>query len=170
MIQRCLRTALLAGAIIAHAGAAMAVEPEEKLADPQLEMRARVISAELRCLVCQNQSIDDSDAPLAKDLRVLVRERLSAGDSDGQVMTFLVDRYGDFILLRPKLDAKTYALWIAPLLILLGGIVLARRAMNPSDAQSAMTAPPDLTAEEQQRLREVLEKYPSADGGQAGAI
>lgn len=153
-----LRAALLCVLILAGPGAAMAVEPGEKLADPRLETRAREISAGLRCVVCQNQSIDDSDAPLAKDLRMLVRERLNAGDSDSQVMSFLVDRYGDFILLRPRLDARTYILWLAPLFILLGGIVLARRAMRPGGAQSAMGAPPDLTAEEQQRLREVLEQ------------
>ena len=159
MMAHFLRAALLSGLIIlAGPSAARAVEPGEKLADPRLEARARTISAELRCLVCQNQSIDDSDAPLAKDLRMLVRERLSAGDNDSQVMSFLVDRYGDFILLRPQFDARTYILWLAPLLILLGGIVLARRAMTPSDAQSAMAAPADLTAEERQRLREVLEK------------
>jgi cytochrome c-type biogenesis protein CcmH len=157
MMGHFLRAALLSGLILAGLSAAMAVEPGEKLADPQLEARARTISAELRCLVCQNQSIDDSDAPLAKDLRMLVRERLSAGDNDSQVMAFLVDRYGDFILLRPRFDARTYILWLAPLFILLGGIVLARRAMRPGDAQSAMAAPADLTAEERQRLREVLE-------------
>jgi cytochrome c-type biogenesis protein CcmH len=157
MMGHFLRAALLSGLILAGPGAAMAVEPGEKLADPRLEARARSISAELRCLVCQNQSIDDSDAPLAKDLRMLVRERLSAGDDDSQVMAFLVDRYGDFILLRPRFDARTYILWLAPLFILLGGIVLARRTMRPGNAQSAMAAPADLTAEERQRLREVLE-------------
>jgi cytochrome c-type biogenesis protein CcmH len=171
MIRYLAHVILLSAAIVAGvAGGATAVEPDEKLADPKLEARARELSAELRCLVCQNQSIDDSDAPLAKDLRVLVRERLSAGDSDGEVMRFLVDRYGEFILLRPRLDAKTYALWIAPLLILLGGIALARRAMKSGDARSdgGLATPPGLTPEEQKRLREVLDGHaapgPSSHG------
>jgi cytochrome c-type biogenesis protein CcmH len=138
------------------AAGARAVQPDEMLKDPQLESRARTISAELRCLVCQNQSIDDSDAPLARDLRILVRERLRTGDSDGQVLQFLVDRYGDFILLKPRLSAKTYILWIAPLLIFLMGIVLARRQFRPTQVDGAST-PITLTANEQQRLREILD-------------
>lgn len=167
MMRDLLRAVSMCALILAGSDSAMAVEPDEKLADPLLEARARTISTELRCPVCQNQSIDDSDAPLAKDLRKLVRERLRVGDSDSQVMSFLVDRYGDFILLRPRLDARTYILWIAPLLILLAGIVLARRALKPGDAQSAVAPPPDLTAEEQQRLREILEKDAPARGSQA---
>jgi len=92
---------------------ALAVQPDEVLADPALEARARALSAELRCMVCQNQSIDDSDAPLARDLRILLRERLSAGDSDGAVVDFLVDRYGEFILLKPRLTWRTLLLWAA---------------------------------------------------------
>jgi cytochrome c-type biogenesis protein CcmH len=135
---------------------AAAVQPDEKLKDPALETRAREISAELRCLVCQNQSIDDSDAPLARDLRLLVRERLQAGDSDEKVLQFLVERYGDFILLRPPLNVKTYALWAAPLLILLIGIVLVRRTVMASRLRDP-PPPPELTVQEKQRLREVLE-------------
>jgi len=106
------------------AGAAMAVEPDEILADPALEARARALSAELRCMVCQNQSIDDSNAPLARDLRVLVRERIVAGDSDGEVIDFLVARYGEFILLRPPFGASTVLLWaVAPAVLIIGGIV-----------------------------------------------
>jgi cytochrome c-type biogenesis protein CcmH len=135
-------------------GPAWAVQPDEILPDPQLEARARTISAELRCLVCQNQSIDDSDAPLARDLRVLVRERLQAGDSDSQVLKFLVDRYGEFILLRPPFSPKTYLLWIAPILIFGVGFLLARRMLRASG--SPVSAPSGLTAEEEQRLREVL--------------
>lgn len=103
---------------------AWAVEPNEMLADPVLEARARAISKELRCMVCQNESIDDSQAPLAHDLRVLVRERLKAGDSDAQVMNFLVSRYGEFVLLKPPLSWHTLALWGTPPGLLLFGIVM----------------------------------------------
>ena len=147
-------------AVLALSMPAAAVQPDEKLKDPQLESRAREISAELRCLVCQNQSIDDSDAPLARDLRLLVRERLQAGDSDSKVLQFLVDRYGDFILLRPQLNVKTYALWAAPLLILLIGIVLVRRTVMAGRMRD-IPPPPELTAQEKQRLREVLESNPA---------
>ena len=116
--------------LLAAAGAARAVEPSEMLKDPVLEARARAISKELRCLVCQNQSIDDSGADLAHDLRLIVRERLTAGDSDDQVKAYLVARYGDFILLDPPLRAKTLLLWSGPSLVLLlgaGAIVFAYR-------------------------------------------
>ncbi|MBV2142662.1 cytochrome c-type biogenesis protein CcmH [Falsochrobactrum sp. TDYN1] len=99
----------------------LAVNPDEVLSDPQLESRAREISAELRCMVCQNESIDDSNAELARDLRILVRERLTAGDSDRQVMDFVVARYGEFVLLKPRLNAQTALLWGFPVLILLIG-------------------------------------------------
>ena len=116
--------------LLAAAGAARAVEPSEMLKDPVLEARARAISKELRCLVCQNQSIDDSNADLAHDLRLIVRERLTAGDSDDQVKAYLVARYGDFILLDPPFKAKTLLLWSGPALVLLlgaGAVVLAYR-------------------------------------------
>src|SRR5215213_3147793 len=100
------------------AAPAFAVQPDEILKDPALEARARSLSQELRCMVCQNQSIDDSDAPLAKDLRVLVRERLTAGDSDNQVIDFLVARYGEFVLLKPRVSAHTLLLWLAPFAVL----------------------------------------------------
>src|SRR3954470_10008409 len=104
------------------AAPAFAVQPDEILKDPVLESRARTLSQELRCMVCQNQSIDDSDAPLAKDLRVLVRERLTAGDSDSQVISFLVARYGEFVLLKPRLSMHTLFLWLAPFAaVVLGG-------------------------------------------------
>lgn len=106
--------------LVAHA-----VDPGEELADPKLEARARAISAELRCLVCQNESIDTSEADLAKDLRRLVRERLKAGDSDEQVKAFVVERYGEFVLLKPKVDAGTSALWFGPFGLLLAGLVAA---------------------------------------------
>jgi len=105
--------------ILALCGPALAVQPDEVLKDPALEARARALSRDLRCMVCQNQSIDDSDAPLARDLRILVRERLTAGDSDRQVIDFLVARYGDFVLLKPPLTGETALLWFTPLLVLL---------------------------------------------------
>ena len=134
---------------------AMATQPDEILADPALEARARSIGADLRCLVCQNQSIDDSNAPLARDLRVIVRERLLAGDSDEQVLAFVVDRYGDYVLLQPPFKATTLALWAAPLLALAGGILLVvfllrRRGGDPDAA-------PALTAAEQRRLDRLLD-------------
>lgn len=107
--------------------AAGAVLPEEVLPNPALEARAREISKELRCLVCQNQSIDDSNAPLARDLRVIVRERLVKGDNDAQVLGYVTDRYGDFVLLRPPFKPETWALWLAgPLFLLLGGVAVSR--------------------------------------------
>ncbi len=123
--------------------AARAVEPSEILPDARLEARARALSTNLRCLVCQNQSIDDSNAPLAKDLRVIVRERLTAGDSDAQVMDYLVSRYGDFILLSPPLKAGTILLWASPfgvLLLGLGWIAWAgRRRRNGSVKAEPLT-------------------------------
>src|SRR6201990_1148892 len=104
---------------------AFAVQPDEMLKNPALEGRARALSKELRCMVCQNQSIDDSDAPLARDLRLLVRERISAGDSDGQVIDFLVARYGEFVLLKPRFNQHTVLLWLLPPLALMaGGVAL----------------------------------------------
>src|SRR5262249_52877038 len=119
------------------------VQPDEMLPDPKLEARARALSRQLRCMVCQNQSIDDSDAPLARDLRILVRERVRAGDSDPNVLDFLVARYGEFVLLRPRFEWRTALLWATPLLILLGGglslLVLARRRLR-SDEPSRLSA------------------------------
>jgi cytochrome c-type biogenesis protein CcmH len=128
--------ALLIGLAMSLALPALAVGPGEILPDPVLEQRARDISAGLRCLVCQNQSIDDSDADLARDLRVLVRERLVAGDSDEQVRQYLVDRYGEYVLLNPRLNEHTILLWVAaPLLLLvgLGTLVIAARRRSPAD-------------------------------------
>src|SRR5271166_6994051 len=110
--------------------AAQAVQPDEMLSDPQLEARARALSRELRCMVCQNQSIDDSEAPLARDLRILVRERLRAGDSDPQVMNFLVSRYGEFVLLRPPFEWHTAILWLTPVLALLAGAIALLAALR----------------------------------------
>lgn len=131
-------------------GPALAVQPGEVLRDPALEQRARQISSGLRCLVCQNQSIDDSDAPLAKDLRVLVRERLVAGDSDAAVKSFVVARYGDFVLLSPPVNLRTIGLWAAPFLILLLGLVFIWRRARALPALPASPAP--LTPEERARL------------------
>jgi cytochrome c-type biogenesis protein CcmH len=140
-----------------------AVEPGEMLKDPALEARARRISQELRCLVCQNQSIDDSNAELARDLRVLVRERLAAGDSDAAVLAFVEARYGEFVLLRPPLKLHTLALWAAPLLLLLGIAIYLLRATRrqPAQASSASQQPSPLTPAEQKRL-DVLLKHPPA--------
>ncbi len=135
---------------------AFAVEPDEVLADTALEARARALSSELRCLVCQNQSIDDSNAPLAKDLRVLVRERLKAGDSDTKVKEFLVDRYGDFVLLKPPFAAYTLILWIAPLLVLGGAVFAVRRSLAPGMKQAAAPATAPLSAEEQAKLAKLM--------------
>lgn len=137
---------------------ALAVLPEEMLADPGLEARARAISRELRCLVCQNQSIDDSNADLAHDLRVLVRERLKAGDGDAQVVRYVVDRYGQFVLLKPPVEPVTYVLWFGPGVILASGavgILLYLRRRRPGAADAA-----PLSAEEEARLRRLLEDEP----------
>jgi cytochrome c-type biogenesis protein CcmH len=139
--------------------AAQAVQPDEMLSDPQLELRARALSRELRCMVCQNQSIDDSEAPLARDLRVLVRERLRAGDSDSQVLNFLVARYGAFVLLRPPFEWHTALLWLAPLAVLLAGgfslVILARKRRPPA-------VPPALSAAEQERLAQLTGAHPGS--------
>jgi cytochrome c-type biogenesis protein CcmH len=126
---------------LALAGPAVAIQPGEQLADPTLEARARTLSAGLRCLVCQNQSIDDSDAPLARDLRLLVRERLAAGDSDQSVKAFIVARYGEFVLLNPPLNVRTFLLWLsAPMVLLLGILGLWRMRRTASlTSVSALT-------------------------------
>jgi cytochrome c-type biogenesis protein CcmH len=145
-------------ALVLFGAPARAVQPDEILKDPVLESRARTLSQELRCMVCQNQSIDDSDAPLAKDLRVLVRERLTAGDSDGQVIEFLVARYGEFVLLKPRLSWHTALLWLAPFTVVLLGawglISLWRRRRGEAGPEIAQ-AP--LSAAEQARVSELLE-------------
>ena len=133
-----------------------AVQPDEILPDPTLEARARALSRELRCMVCQNQSIDDSDAPLARDLRILVRERLKSGDSDAQVLEFLTSRYGEFVLLRPSLSGGTALLWLAPAVLLIAGacgLIMAsrRRRAAPIDV-----AP--LSADEERRIQDVINR------------
>ena len=152
-------TCLIAFALLMLACApALAVEPGEKMADPVLEARARRISQELRCLVCQNQSIDDSNAELARDLRLIVRERLAAGDSDAQVLAFVEQRYGEFVLLRPPFKLHTLALWLMPLLLLIGTVlVLRRNARTRATAARTDNAVP-LSADEQKRLDDLLGK------------
>jgi cytochrome c-type biogenesis protein CcmH len=130
-----------------------AVEPGEMLKDPALEARARRLSQELRCVVCQNQSIDDSNAPLAHDLRVIVRERLAAGDSDAQVLAYVEARYGAFVLLRPRLTPQTVLLWATPLILLAGAAAYLWRARR---TRMHEPPPPALSAEEQHRLEELL--------------
>lgn len=123
------------------AGAAIAVTPDEVLSDAALEARARAISSELRCMICQNQSIDDSDAALAKDLRVLVRQRLVAGDTDEQVMDYVVSRYGEFVLLKPRFSWRNAVLWIAPAGLLLAGVayILIARRRRSAETGTALT-------------------------------
>lgn len=133
--------------------AAHAVQPDEVLPDAAQEKRARSISAGLRCLVCQNQSIDDSDAPLARDLRLIVRERIKAGDNDGAVVEYIVARYGDYVLLKPPFNTSTLILWASPLFLLLGGIWLGRKVMRPGG--SVEPAAP-LDAAEKAKLAEIL--------------
>ena len=155
---RCRLLAALASiALVLALTPAHAVQPDEVLKDPALEARARSISQELRCLVCQNQSIDDSNAELARDLRVIVRERIAAGDSDGQVLAFVEKRYGEFVLLRPRLAPHTLVLWLAPLLLLLGAAaVLFRRARWRPASGGDAREPAALTPAEQKRLDELL--------------
>ena len=137
------------------AGQARAVQADEILADPALEARARDISAGLRCLVCQNQSIDDSDAPLAKDLRLLVRERLKAGDSDGEVVDFIVARYGEFVLLKPRLSRETLLLWFATPALLAVAMLLIFLGYR---RRRASEAPAPLSAGEKRRLDRLLDE------------
>lgn len=144
---------LVAPAVLAPP--AFAVEPSERLSDPALEARARALSEELRCLVCQNETIDESSAPLAHDLRVLLRERIAAGDTDAQALKFLTDRYGDFVLLKPPVEPATYLLWFGPIIVLLlagGGAFLYLRRRKTA----APAAP--LSAAEERRIEKLLEE------------
>jgi cytochrome c-type biogenesis protein CcmH/NrfF len=139
--------------------AARAVTPDEVLADPALEARARHISAGLRCMICQNQSIDESDAALAKDLRVLVRQRLTAGDTDAEVMAYVVSRYGEFVLLRPAFSLRNGLLWATPVLLLLaGGGYLLVSARGRRRTASDPGEPQNLTDEERAALAEALRR------------
>ena len=153
-MRRLAGIALLLAAITS--GSSLAVQPDEMLKDPNLETRARELSRELRCMVCQNQSIDDSEAPLARDLRLLVRERLTKGDTDQQVLDFLVARYGEFVLLKPPLESRTIILWTLPPLALLAGAIglfFAGRRRRLGQLE-----PVTLSNEEQRRLSTLVDK------------
>ena len=152
--------ALLVALLLVLASAANAVEPDEVLDDPVLEERAREISAGLRCLVCRNESIDESHAGLARDMRILVRERLVAGDSNADVVTFLVDRYGEYVLLKPTARGANLALWLAgPALLLIGGGI----AVTYLRTRARPTAPEALSAAEKARLAELLDDPETRD-------
>ena len=146
MIMRIIHFALFA-ALALGAAPALAVQPDEVMKDPALEARARALSEELRCLVCQNQSIDDSDAPLARDIRVLIRQRIAQGESNDAVRSYLVSRYGDFILLKPPFKLETLLLWLIAPLTLSAGLAAALAARRRASGST-----PDLSAEEEQRL------------------
>ena len=141
--HKCWISVFLVAAALTAASPSFAVQPDEILANPALEARARTLSRELRCMVCQNQSIDDSDAPLARDLRLLVRERLTAGDSDAQVLDFLTARYGQFVLLKPRFGWDTALLWGAPAGVLLVGALAIVMSLRRRKDPSAPTASAD---------------------------
>ena len=152
--MRQLASIALAAALLAPS-AALGVTPNEMLKDPAQEARARHLSQELRCMVCQNQSIDDSEAPLAHDLRVLVRQRIEAGDSDKQVLDYLVARYGEFVLLKPRLELRTLLLWgLPPAVLLIGIMALLLRARRQSMGRADAAA---LSSEEQRRLTTLVD-------------
>jgi len=158
---------LLAFAILLP-GAVQAVEPDEVLDDPKLEQRAREISKGLRCVVCQNESIDASNADLAKDLRLLVRERLEAGDTNAEVVDYVVARYGEFVLLEPRFAPHTYLLWLAPALLLLFGLALAYRAFSGRAARSGQ-GPAPLSEAERRRLNRLLSDRRDGDAPRGGS-
>jgi cytochrome c-type biogenesis protein CcmH len=156
---------VFAAAVMLGSPFAHAVQPDEIMADPAKESRARDLSRELRCMVCQNQSIDDSEAPLARDLRLLVRERIAAGDSDAQVIDFLVARYGEFVLLKPRLEPHTLLLWLLPPLALAGGglalwVHSRRRSGSASKEDQSWVK---LTPEEEARLEQLIAAEPVPD-------
>ena len=156
---------LFAVSVMLGCSAAYAVQPDEIMSDPAKELRARDLSRELRCMVCQNQSIDDSEAPLARDLRLLVRERIAAGDSNAQVLDFLVARYGEFVLLKPRLEPHTLLLWLLPPLALAGGglalWINGRRRSKSATAGDGSTV--KLTADEEARLQQLIAEEPLPD-------
>ena len=143
------------------ATSAHAVQPDEIMSDATKEARARGLSRELRCMVCQNQSIDDSEAPLARDLRILVRERIAAGDSDAQVIDFLVSRYGEFVLLKPRLTPHTWLLWfLTPLALAAGGMSLWLHGRRREQADAALL---NLTPEEEARINRLIATEPASE-------
>jgi cytochrome c-type biogenesis protein CcmH len=159
--MKSIRAILLSlGCFACLANPAHAVQPDEIMADPAKESRARELSRELRCMVCQNQSIDDSEAPLARDLRLLVRERIAAGESDTQVIDFLVARYGEFVLLKPRFESHTLLLWLLPPFALLGG-GLALWAHQRRRSKKTDETAPGLSAEEEARLRRLVAAEPA---------
>ena len=154
-MRRLAAIALVLAAIASSSS--LAVQPEEMLRDPKLEARARELSRELRCMVCQNQSIDESEAPLARDLRLLVRERLSKGDTDQQVLDFLVVRYGEFVLLKPPLESRTIILWALPPVALLAGAVGLFFAVRRR--RTVQLEPATLSNEEQRKLSTLVDEH-----------
>ncbi|MBD9371543.1 cytochrome c-type biogenesis protein CcmH [Rhizobium sp. ARZ01] len=148
-----IRRLLLAAAFVVSAFPALAVNPDEVLPDPALEARARALSAELRCMVCQNQSIDDSNAELARDLRLLVRERIASGDSDEAVIEYVVSRYGEFVLLKPRLKPETLLLWGAPAILFLGGAIAMALFVR---RRSGKAVGEPLSAEERAELERIV--------------
>ncbi|NKN39598.1 cytochrome c-type biogenesis protein CcmH [Agrobacterium sp. a22-2] len=150
-----LRAMLLSAALLLIPLAAHAVNPDEILADPKLEERARNLSAQLRCMVCQNQSIDDSNAELARDLRLIVRQRIVDGDSDQDVIQYVVSRYGEFVLLKPRVSVKTIALWGTPVVMLLIGLAVMAGFARRRNSRPATEA---LTPDEEARLEKLLDK------------
>ena len=146
----------MAAAVLTVAAPAFAVQPDEVLPDPALEARARAISSGLRCLVCQNQSIDDSDAPLARDLRILVRDRLKAGDSDDEIIDFVVARYGEFVLLKPRFEPHTLLLWLATPAVGIAAIAILVLAARRRKNQTNQAVP--LSESEKRRLKKLLGK------------
>ena len=156
---------MTAAVVLSHAAPAFAVNPGEQLPDPAQESRARALGAELRCMVCQNQSIDDSDAPLAKDLRLLVRERVKAGDSDTQVLDFLTERYGEFVLLRPRFRGETLLLWLfAPAVL---GVGLIGYLFWAFRSRRATAAGEGLSEAERERLDALLASGDDQDTARA---
>jgi cytochrome c-type biogenesis protein CcmH len=164
-VRKLIAVSIVALMMAFAASNAHAVQPDEIMPDPAKESRARDLSRELRCMVCQNQSIDDSEAPLARDLRLLVRERIAAGDSDAQVIDFLVARYGEFVLLKPRLSPHTLLLWLLPPLALAGGglALWAHGRRRSKTAASEDQALFKLTPDEEARLEQLIDTEPSAD-------
>ena len=156
--MRRLLALLISAFVICAPVMSYAVQPDEIMTDPAKEIRARNLSRELRCMVCQNQSIDDSDAPLARDLRLLVRERITAGDSDSKVLDFLVARYGEFVLLKPRFNPHTLVLWLLPPLALLGGGVALWMHQRRRTKIASLSDPRDLTltVDEEARIHRLL--------------
>jgi cytochrome c-type biogenesis protein CcmH len=164
LVRKLIAVSIVALMMVFAASNARAVQPDEIMPDPAKESRARDLSRELRCMVCQNQSIDDSEAPLARDLRLLVRERIAAGDSDSQVIDFLVARYGEFVLLKPRLSLHTLLLWLLPPLALAGGgLALWAHGRRSKTAASEDLALFKLTPDEEARLQRLIDAEPPAD-------